>query len=271
MFTVLDLVNHYLGYFTTNSKTKGRIYTVVSVVGVWYLLYLAYRFFENGRYLRAMFLAGLFVLLLYFVILNIFYYFTKQTTKWDVSPHIEKILGGPHMEEDIKKESVMIPGNGIYQRQNVMTGVIESNSIQYSHITTLAQELKQLGLITSDYGHLGDQAQRQIIAQNDVIFANHPGTLLPYFDMVSTSEGDTKIMAGVNQLQAHDLGTLVMVGMTPTNQALQHYRLALASVLITGGSGHQATRTELIDVERPYRIEVAVAYDKKEHNRDDYF
>ena len=87
--------------------------------------------------------------------------------------------------------------------------------------------------------------------------------MLPYFDMINTAEGETKIMGGVNQLQAHDLGTLVMVGMTPTNQALSHYRLALASVLITGGSGHQATRTELNDVERPYKIQVAVAYDKK--------
>lgn len=263
MFTVLDLVNHYLGYFTTNSKTKGRIYTVVAAGGVWYLLYLAYRFFANGRYLRGMFIASLFVLLLYFVILNILYYFTQQTTKWDVSPHIEKILGGPHLEEDTKKESIIVPGNGIYQSQNVMTGVIESDNIQQSHVTTLAQELKQLGMMNSDYGHLGEQAQRQIIAQRDVIFANHPGTLLPYFDMVVTAEGETKIMGGVNQLQAHDLGTLTMVGMTPTNQALSHYRLALASVLITGGSGHQATRTELSDIERPYKIQAVVAYDKK--------
>ena len=35
MFTILDLINHYLGYFTTSSKIKGRIYTAVSAVGVW--------------------------------------------------------------------------------------------------------------------------------------------------------------------------------------------------------------------------------------------
>ena len=93
MLTVLDLINHYLGYFTTNSKTKGRIYTVVGAGGVWYLLYLAYRFFVNGHWLRGALIAAVFLLLLYFVILNIIYYFTKHTSKWDVSPRIEKLLG----------------------------------------------------------------------------------------------------------------------------------------------------------------------------------
>ena len=62
MLTVLDLINHYLGYFTTNSKTKGRIYTVVGAGGVWYLLYLAYRFFVNGRWLRGALIAAVFLL-----------------------------------------------------------------------------------------------------------------------------------------------------------------------------------------------------------------
>ncbi len=78
MFTLLDLVNHYLGYFTTNSKVKGRIYTAVGAIGVWYLLYLAYRFFENGRVLRGSLLVAIFLVLLYFVILNVLYFFTKK-------------------------------------------------------------------------------------------------------------------------------------------------------------------------------------------------
>lgn len=262
MFTILDLINHYLGYFTTSSKIKGRIYTAVSAVGVWYLVYLAYRFFANGRWLRGSLIAAFFVFLLYFVVLNIIYYFTKSTFKWDVSPHIEKILGGPHVDEETTKQATMIPANGIYQRQNIMTGVVESDTVQQENITLLATELDQLGLMNNDYGHLGEQAQRQIIAQRDVVFANHPGTPLPYFDMVVMND-TTKILGGVNQLQAHDLGTLVMVGMTPTKQALNNYRLALSAVLVVGGVGHTATRTELTNTERAYKIQVEVAYEKK--------
>ena len=155
MFTVLDLVNHYLGYFTTSSKIKGRIYTAVSAVGVWYLVYLAYRFFVNGRWLRGSLIAAVFVLLLYFVVLNILYYFTNATAKWDVSPHIEKMLGGPHVEEETTKQPTMVPTNGLYQRQNVMTGVVESDIVQQENIRLLATELDQLGLMNHDYGHLG--------------------------------------------------------------------------------------------------------------------
>lgn len=261
MFTILDLVNHYLGYFTTSTRTKGRIYTAVSAGGVWYLLYLAYRFFENGRWLRGTFIALLFVLLLYFVVLNVLYYFTKTTTKWDISPYIEKILGGPHLEEETKQPT-MVPANGIYQRQNIMTGIIESNITQQENITALASQLDQLGLMNNDYGHLGEQAQRQIIAQKDIIFANHPGILLPYFDLI-IKDDVTQIIGGINQLQARELGTLAMVGMTPTKQARTNYRLALSAVLITGGIGHVATRTTLNVVERPYKIQVEVAYEKK--------
>ena len=79
--------------------------------------------------------------------------------------------------------------------------------------------------------------------------------------------GDTvKIMGGVNQLQAYDLGSLVMVGMTPTKQALQHYRSALHSAVILGGAGHIATRRALANVERPYKIQVEIAYEKRIEN-----
>ena len=224
MFTLLDLVNRYLGYFSTNSKTKGRIYTAVSAVGVWYVLYIAYRFLANGRWLRGTMIAIVFVLLAYFVILNIIYYFTNIVVKWDISPRIEKLLGGPHLEEEKEVlREVIVPANGLYQRQHVMIGEVTVDATQQDNITQLATALMQLGVMKQDYGHLGEQAQRQIILQHDVIFANHPGTLLPYFDMVEVA-GEIKIMGGINQLQARELGTLVMVGMTPANQAMMTYR-----------------------------------------------
>ncbi|MCU4665789.1 hypothetical protein N7X58_09900 [Leuconostoc mesenteroides] len=261
MLTVLDLINHYLGYFTTNSKTKGRIYTVVGAGGVWYLLYLAYRFFVNGRWLRGALIAAVFLLLLYFVILNIIYYFTKHTSKWDVSPRIEKLLGGPHEEKSEREsETVIMPANGLYSRQNVMSGTVVSDAQQQANLDTLALEIRQLDLIANDYGHLGEQAQRQIIAQQGVIYANHPGTLLPYFAM-RENNGTLQIFGGINQLQARELGNVSMVGLTPTAQALTNYRLAIASVVLIGGPSHLATRSELVDDVQPYKIKIEIAYD----------
>ncbi|MDI6553981.1 DUF6681 family protein [Leuconostoc falkenbergense] len=259
MFTLLDLVNHYLGYFTTNSKVKGRIYTAVGAIGVWYLLYLAYRFFVNGRILRGSLLVAIFLVLLYFVILNVLYFFTNKTTKWDISPKIEQIVGQPHEENAQVATSVIIPANGLYERQDVMNGVIDSNLQQRTNIEAIAREMTDLNLIAQDYGHLGEQAQRQIIAQKGVINANHPGTILPYFDMQEAG-GTLTIFGGINQLQARELGIVSRVGLTPTDQALSHYRLAVASVVLTGGLSHVATRSELIDDQQPYQIKVEIAY-----------
>lgn len=263
MFTVLDLINHYLGFFTTNSKTKDRIYTVVGAVGIWYLLYISYRFFANGRWLRGTLIAAVFALLAYFVILNIIYYFTNKVMRWDISPRIEKMMGGPQQVADKNQQhEVIVPANGLYQKQDVMRGEITVDDAQQENITQLATALLQLGFMKQDYGHLGAQAQRQIILQQSVIFANHPGTLLPYFGMV-TAGNITTIVGGINQLQARELGTLVTVGMTPTPQALEKYRIALSSVTLTGGLGHVATRSELLSVQQPYKIQVEVAYEKK--------
>lgn len=70
-------------------------------------------------------------------------------------------------------------------------------------------------------------------------------------------------MGGVNQLQARELATLSMVGMVPARQAMEKYHLALASVVLNGGIGHTATRTELIETEGPYSLKVEVAYEKR--------
>ena len=91
MFTLLDLVNSYLGYFSTNSKTKNRIYTAVSAIGVWYVLYIAYRFLANGRWLRGAMIAIVFVILAYFVVLNIIYYFFKLiSSNCKIREHIKR-------------------------------------------------------------------------------------------------------------------------------------------------------------------------------------
>ncbi|GMA69918.1 hypothetical protein GCM10025879_11640 [Leuconostoc litchii] len=153
-----------------------------------------------------------------------------------------------------------MPANGLYSRQNVMSGTVESDVQQQQNINFLAAEMQQLDLIATDYGHFGEQAQRQIIAQQGVIHANHPGTLLPYFAM-QEENGKLKIFGGINQLQSRELGDVTMVGLTPTAQAIMNYRLVVASAVLTGGPSHIATRSELIDEMQPYKIKIEIAYD----------
>jgi hypothetical protein len=41
MLSILDMINHGLGYFNLNVKLKNRIYTAIGFVGQWYLIYVA--------------------------------------------------------------------------------------------------------------------------------------------------------------------------------------------------------------------------------------
>ncbi|WP_054645564.1 DUF6681 family protein [Secundilactobacillus oryzae] len=80
MFSFLDMVNHYLGYFNINIKFKNRIYTVLGMLGDLYLFYVAFRWLSNQYYLRGSLIMLAAIILLYFSIMNIFYYFTTKKT-----------------------------------------------------------------------------------------------------------------------------------------------------------------------------------------------
>ena len=87
MFSILGMINSYIGYFNMNATLKNRIYTVVGGVGNFYLLYVAYRFFANGFIVRGLLFILAFLALLYFTYLNILYFFTEdRVSKLDISP-----------------------------------------------------------------------------------------------------------------------------------------------------------------------------------------
>lgn len=87
MFSILGMINSYIGYFSMNAKLKSQVYTALGTLGNFYLLYVAYRFFANGFYLRGFLYILAFLVLAYFAYLNILYYFTKdKSSKYDITP-----------------------------------------------------------------------------------------------------------------------------------------------------------------------------------------
>ncbi|CAH1856970.1 DUF6681 family protein [Convivina praedatoris] len=266
MFSLLDIVNSYLGYFTTNTRTKGKIYTVVAMAGVWYILYLSLRFFQNGRWLRGSLLVAVFLVLLYFSILNVFYFFTTKAMKWDVSRLLAKVLGTtiPVAGEATAAHPIIMPANGMYDRKDVLKAEVQFSDQQQQAIDNLAQQLEAMNMWAHDYHSLNKKGQRQIIAQDGCIHDNHPGTLLPYFDLQEMADGSLDIVAGLNQLQAQDIATITKIGLLPVRQAQKDYQLSLASVVITGGKSHVQGRRELVEVVKPHYVKVEVAYAQRE-------
>ncbi|MDN5958356.1 MAG: hypothetical protein L0H98_09740, partial [Lacticaseibacillus paracasei] len=94
MLTVIDIINRVLGYFNVADKPKGKAFTWVALIANFYLLYVA---IQNLRYpdfrIRGALFMLAFVVFLYFIGLNFLYYFTNKTTKFDISPKVEKWLG----------------------------------------------------------------------------------------------------------------------------------------------------------------------------------
>lgn len=78
MFSLLDMINHYLGYVNLNVKLKNRIYTVLGVIGDIYLLYVSIRWIQNGYALRGSLILLVALILAYFTVMNVFYYFTEK-------------------------------------------------------------------------------------------------------------------------------------------------------------------------------------------------
>lgn len=85
---LLDLINRvhkFLGYLDISPKYLNRGYTILSVIPTLYLLRIVYGLWQNQNYLQ-FFLYGLaFLVLVYFTVLNVFYYFLDKNTKADVT------------------------------------------------------------------------------------------------------------------------------------------------------------------------------------------
>ena len=64
MFSIIDMINHYLGYINVNLKLKNRIYTIVGFVSN-FTCYMHIAS-ENGRWLRGLGFIAVFIIFLYF-------------------------------------------------------------------------------------------------------------------------------------------------------------------------------------------------------------
>ena len=266
MLTILDLLNHYLGFFNVNSRWKGRVYSILAGIGNFYILYLAVKHIQNGAYLRGLGLTLAFLAITYFVILNAIYYFTEKSVKWDVSPKIEKVLGGKPAEATSTTtvaNQPFTPATGLYAKDNVLPGTAVSDSDMLAELTKVAEQLQANGMMPQDYNGLSEKDQLAYLASGQkTIYANHPGTPLPYYRL-EKERGGLAVYGGMNEMFAQRLARIETVGLQPTALAMEQYDLFIASAVITGGLGHERGRQTVQEVKHDYRLLVELAYRPK--------
>lgn len=265
MLTALDLVNRLLNYFNIQDKPKGRAFTVVAFIANFYILYVAINAlrYKGFRLEGAAFLL-LFLVFLYFIILNFVYYFTDKTAKFDISPKIEKALGGNSKAKKAAEEAytqTKSPVNGVFANEQVLPTKLRITANNQLAINKLVENMQAQSLLTLDYHGLDDNALARVAANNQVpLLAMGAPVPLPYFELRHTLDNRWVIMGGLNSLENTELATVESIGLTPIKQAADKYKLAAAQVVLTGGPQKRPARSGLMEITVPFTIEAQLAY-----------
>lgn len=268
MFSILGMINSYIGYFNMNATLKNRIYTIVGGVGNFYLLYVAYRFFANGFIVRGLLFILAFLALLYFTYLNILYFFTEdRVSKIDISPKVEKMLGvkipDTRAAENAGVASGFMQTNGIFKDEEFLPSTLRTNHKQRENLQKVVAQLEQVGYLQLDFGGAKDKELFKKAKSGDRFFALNEPVALPYYELREVN-GKLLVYGGVNQIERQELGEVTQVGLLRGIEALKRYRLSLAAVALTGGPYKFAGRSTMVQKDEPYRLEIQIAYRPKE-------
>ena len=268
MFSILGMINSYIGYFNMNATLKNRIYTIVGGVGNFYLLYVAYRFFANGFIVRGLLFILAFLALLYFTYLNILYFFTEdRVSKLDISPKVEKMLGvkipDTRAAENAGVASGFMQTNGIFKDEEFLPSTLRTNHKQRENLQKVVAQLEQVGYLQLDFGGAKDKELFKKAKSGDRFFALNEPVALPYYELREVN-GKLLVYGGVNQIERQELVEVTQVGLLRGIEALKRYRLSLAAVALTGGPYKFAGRSTMMQKDEPYRLEIQIAYRPKE-------
>ena len=81
MTLLIDLISSFhkfLGYLEISPKYLNRAYTILSIFPTLYILRIIYGLFLNQHYLQMLLYSLVFLVLVYFIVLNSFYYFLDK-------------------------------------------------------------------------------------------------------------------------------------------------------------------------------------------------
>jgi hypothetical protein len=265
MLTALDIINRLLNYFNIQDKPKGKAFTVVAFIANFYILYVAIDHLRyTGYRLKGVLYLLLFIVFLYFIFLNYVYYFTKRRFKYDISPRVEKLLGGSAKARTEAEKAYMQPdvnGNGVFDTNQVLPAKLHIDANQKVAIENLVTDLQKQGVLTLNYHGLNDEALTTVTRKTAApVLAMGAPLPLPFFELQKTLDDRWVINGGINPLNSAELATVEAVGLTPIDQAAEQYQLAAAQVVLTGGPQKHPGRKGLMETTEPFSIDARIAF-----------
>lgn len=269
MLTALDILNRLLGYFNIQDKAKGKAFTIVAFAANFFLLYQAIRHLRYAGYrlVGGLFLLA-FIVLLYFIVLNFIYYYTDKQVKWDLSPRVEKLLGGNPQamraaEQQLAAGQATGAASGLFDDDHILPTAIRIDPTQQINLEGLVQTLIQQGTLHLDYQGLDERAVARVARKTgQPVLAMGAPLELPFFTL-QLQGAQLVVLGGLNALTPVPLATVTRVGLMPVAAAQADYQLAAAHVYLTGGEVQQPGRHGLIKQTTPYTLSVQLAYTPK--------
>ena len=110
LLDVINGLNKFLGFLDISPKYSNRAYTLLSIIPTVYILRIVYGLWLNQNYIQLVIYSLVFIGLVYFIVLNFFYYFLDKNLKGDITQLFVKYLPDDAFniqnEESKKKKKV---------------------------------------------------------------------------------------------------------------------------------------------------------------------
>ncbi|WP_137665705.1 DUF6681 family protein [Enterococcus hulanensis] len=191
LLDVINGLNKFLGFLDISPKYSNRAYTLLSIIPTVYILRIVYGLWLNQNYIQLVIYSLVFIGLVYFIVLNFFYYFLDKNLKGDITQLFVKYLPDDAFNiqnEESKKqkkvfeqaEEVPVDFNEDYQLilvENIQA-LIEGKEITTRDLT------KQEGFLIEE------------------------NTLYPYYYVKQIDAGTYQLQIGKNYRELETIGTI---------------------------------------------------------------
>lgn len=194
MTILLDIINglnKFLGFLDISPKYSNRAYTLLSIIPTIYILRIIYGLWLNQNYLQFILYTLVFIVLLYFFVLNFFYYFLDKNLKGDVTQLFVKYLP-----------------DDAFNIQNEKPQKVKKVFQQAQEITVDFNEDYQLKLVEDIQALINSQEIQTRDLDREEGFLIEENTLFPYYYVKQIDATTYHLQIGENYRDLETIGTI---------------------------------------------------------------
>lgn len=253
LLDIINSVHKFLGYLDISPKYLNRGYTILSVIPTIYLLRIIFGLWQNQNYLQFFLYGIVFLVLVYFIVLNVFFYFFDKNTKADVTQLFVKYL--PDEAFNIQtEESTMMNNRTIDAVNTKEINVLYDEDYQLK----LAENMRYL------IGN-GEIKVNDLGRMDGYLIDRH--TLYPYYYVKKVSEKEYTLSIGRSYSDLTPVGKIVVDSPQETLEPIGLFIIG-GDFVKDGLRYHEPYRLKLIvKKEQPNDVNESITYSRSQRRR----